>query len=184
MILLVAGVALWWLAHLFKRLAPGLRAGLGEGPGKGAVALALIASLVLMVIGYRQAEFVEVYVPPAWGWHVNNLLMFLAVALYAMRGSRGTSRAWLRHPMLTGTVLWGVAHLLANGDLASLILFGGLALWALVEIPVINAAEGPWQRPAPGTLRGDILLLVMAAVGYAAIILIHWQLLGVRPFPG
>ncbi len=188
MTLLVPGLALWWVAHLLKRLAPGMRAGLaarlGSGPSRGVIAVPLFAALGLMIIGYRAAEYSPVYTPPAWGWHLNNLMMYGAVLLFGAGNSKGRLRSLLRHPMLTGVVVWSVAHLLVNGDLASVTLFGGLGLWALVEMAVIDRTSPAWVRPAPGPLAGDIRLAVIALVIYAAIIAVHWLVLGVKPFPG
>lgn len=179
---LAGGVALWWLGHLFKRIAPGLRAQLGKKAGRGVVTVVLLAAIALMVIGYRQADPAFLWGLGSWAWHVNNLLMLIAIILLGMGQSKGRMRSWLRHPMLTGVVVWAVAHLLVNGDLPSLILFGGLAVWALAEMAVIGMADGPWQRPEPGPISGDIRLLVICLVVYAGIVLVHWQLLGVKPF--
>ena len=182
MTFLISGLALWVLAHLFKRLAPGPRERLGDA-GKGVVALGILAGLVLMVIGYRRADTEFLYALPEWARHVNNLLMYGAVVLFGMGSSKGRMRSWLRHPMLTGVIVWAVAHLLVNGDTASLVLFGGLAIWAVVEILVINAKADPWQRPEPGSASRDIRLLIIAAVLYVVIAAIHsW--LGYWPFPG
>lgn len=187
MTVLVIGLVVWTLAHGFKRLMPGTRQGLagslGAGPAKGIVALAILVGLVLIVVGFRRAPVLPVYDPPAWGIHVNNLLMLAAVALMGMGRSRGRARSWLRHPMLTGVIVWAVAHLLANGDEASIIMFGWLGLWAVTEIRVINAAEPNWERPPPGPASGDIRLAVITIVVYAAIATVHtW--LGYWPFGG
>jgi uncharacterized membrane protein len=130
-ILLVVGIGSWWAGHLFKRVLPGLRQRMGER-GKGIAALLIVAGLVSMVIGYRGATLDFVYLPPAWGRHVNNAAMLVAVLLLGMGSSKGRMRAWLRHPMLTGVLVWAVAHLLVNGDRPSLLLFGSMGLWAVV----------------------------------------------------
>ncbi|MEM9196602.1 MAG: NnrU family protein [Pseudomonadota bacterium] len=181
--LVFGGVALWWLAHFFKRIAPGPRAALGE-PGKGAVALALVASIALLYFGYAQAEAAQLYTPPAWGRHANNLLMLISILLFGMGMSKGRMRSWLRHPMLAGTAVWALAHLLVRGDAASVVMFGGLGLWALLSMPVISRAAGPWQRPAPGPIAGDIRLIVIAIVVYAVVVAVHWQVFGLYPFAG
>jgi len=179
--MLMAGVALWTLAHLFKRLAPVPRAKLGNA-GKGLVAVVLILSLVLMVKGYRAAEVVNLYYPPGWAVHVNNLLMLVAVMLFGMSATKGQLRGKLRHPMLTGVMVWAFAHLLVNGDLASVVLFGGMFIWAVLEITSINRAE-KWERPEPGDPKRDLSLLVITLVVYGVIAGVHnW--LGVWPFPG
>jgi len=149
--------------------------------GKGIVAVLIIISVVMMVIGYRAAPVEVVFDAPGWGKPVNNLLMLVAVALLGMGSSKGRARAWLRHPMLTGLLVWAGAHILVNGDQASILLFGGLAIWALVSMVMINRAEGPWQRPEPGPASGDVRWLIISAVVFAVIAGIHvW--IGPSPF--
>jgi uncharacterized membrane protein len=179
-LLLILGIALWIGAHFFKRLAPEQRAALGE-KGKGPVALGILAGLVLMVIGYRMAPFVPVWNPPLFLIHLNNLLMLLAVLLFGMSATTGRLRGRMRHPMLAGVKTWAVAHLLVNGDLASILLFGSMLGWAVASVILINKA-GPWvDRPAPGGAKGDVKLVVITMVVYGVIAAIHaW--LGVSPF--
>lgn len=185
MTLLILGLALWIGAHLFKRIAPDARAAMTDRIGdasKGVIALVLVLSIVLMVIGYRAAGFVHVYAPPSWGIHLNNLLMLVAVLLLGLGHSKSRIRGIMRHPMLTSVVVWSGAHLLVNGDLASLVLFGALALWALAEMVVINRAEPDYVPAEPGTVVGDIRLAVITLVVFAVMAGIHaW--LGYWPFP-
>ncbi len=179
---LLAGIFLWWAAHLFKRLFPAARARLGP-PGKGLVALVLLLAVVLMVRGYRAMPVEPLYTPLPGMGHLNNLLMLIALFLFGAGSVKGRVAAMIRHPMLWGMVLWAIAHLLVNGDLASVILFGGLGLWAIVEMMAINLTEGPWQRPRPGPLKNDLKALAIALVLYALIAAIHiW--LGYNPFLG
>ena len=180
MFYLILGLILWIAAHLFKRVAPDLRARMGNA-GKGVAALGILAGLVLMVIGYRQADFINVWYPPSWTVHINNLMMLGAVFLYGMSATKGRLRGAMRHPQLTAVKVWAVAHLLVNGDLASLILFGGLLLWAVLEVVVINKSE-TWNRPKPGEAKRDIILVVITIVLFLVMTAIHnW--LGVWPFP-
>ncbi|PKP79547.1 MAG: hypothetical protein CVT80_15350, partial [Alphaproteobacteria bacterium HGW-Alphaproteobacteria-2] len=123
--LLLLGVVLWWGGHLFKRFAPNARAGMGDR-GRALAAALILAGLVAMVLGYRGADYAHVFTPPVWGKHANNLLMLLAVITFGMGMAKGRLWTYIRHPMLTGVLLWGLAHLLVRGDLASVILFGGL----------------------------------------------------------
>ncbi len=182
MTILVLGMALWVLAHLFKRIAPARRAALGD-KGKGMVAGVLLLSVLLIIIGYRTADFIPVYTPLAGMGHLNNLLMFGAIYLLGVGSSKGVLAAKLRHPMLMGVMVWGIAHLLVNGDLASLILFGGMIIWAKAEIIVINRSEGPWAKPEPGPKSKDIKLLGITLILYAIFAAIH-TLLGHNPFMG
>ncbi len=186
MVILVAGIALWILAHMFKRLAPGARAAMQDRMGdasKGVIAVALVVALVLIVTGYRGADLRPVYQPPSWGVHLNNLVMFLAIALFGLGNSKSRLRRHLRHPMLLGTMLWAGVHLLVNGDLASLVLFGSLFLWAGAEMLLLNRAVHAYVPFDGGSLAGDLRLAAITVVLFAIITAVHaW--LGVWPFPG
>ncbi|MDU8944598.1 NnrU family protein [Ovoidimarina sediminis] len=182
MTLLILGLALWTAGHVFKRVLPGVRETMGNA-GKGVAAVLILAGVLAMIFGYKAAEFVPVWQPPAFMVHINNLLMLGAVFLFGLGSSKSPLRAKMRHPMLTGMVVWAVAHLLVNGDLASLVLFGGLAIWALAEMRIINASEPVYHRFEGGSLGGTVRLLVITVVVFAVIGGIHtW--LGYRPFPG
>lgn len=182
MTLLILGLILWILAHYFKRLAPDMRANMGNA-GKGVVALLIVASVALMIFGYRWAPFIPVWSPPSFMVHINNLLMLVAFFVYGMSATTGRLRGKMRHPQLTAVKIWAVAHLLVNGDLASLILFGGLLAWAVGSVILINRSEPNWQRPAPGAAKKDILLVVITLVMFSVVAAIHiWA--GVWPFPG
>lgn len=182
MTLLILGLILWVGAHYFKRLAPDMRSSMGNA-GKAVVAVAIVASLALMIFGYRGAAFIPVWSPPSFMVHINNLLMLVAFFVYGLSATTGRLRGKLRHPQLTAVKIWAVAHLLVNGDLASLILFGGMLAWAVGSVILINKAEPDWQRPAPGAAKKDILLVVITLVSFSVVAAIHiWA--GVWPFAG
>ena len=173
MTLLYIGLVLWIAAHLFKRVAPAARAKLGD-KGKGPVAIVLLISVVLMIIGYRAAEVDNVYTPMAGMGHVNNALMLVSLFFFGIGGTKGVLYPKIRHPMLWGTVIWAVAHLLVNGDCASVVLFGGIGAWALVSMLLINAANGPWTPPTGGRgIKGDAMNLVGTLVLYGIAVGIH-----------
>ena len=180
---LILGLILWIGSHLFKRLMPEARARMGNA-GKGLVTGLSFAALGLMIWGYRSAEFIDVWTPPSWTVHLNNLLMLVAVFFLALSHSKGRLRARFRHPMLGSVKIWAVAHLLVNGDLASVVLFGGLGLWAVMQIVLID--RDPWVRPDPAAgrgLKGDLMNLVGTLVLYGLIAGVHiW--LGHNPFLG
>ena len=180
MTLLILGVALWWAAHFFKRVAPARRAAMGDA-GKGAVAAALVASVVLMVMGYRAAPYIEFWPRSAPLVGINNLLMVLAFYFYAASGSKTWLARKVRHPQLTGFKIWAVAHLIVNGDLASFVLFGGLLAWAVVTVIVINRAQPEWTPPAPRPAYKEFVALGVTLVVVVIVMLIHnW--LGVQPW--
>ena len=180
MILLILGLMLWSGSHLFKRLLPDRRAAMGDA-GKGVVALLSLAGIVLMVIGYRAAPYIEVWSPPVFLRHVNNLLMVVAVYLLGVGYMWGVVRTKLRHPMLGAVKIWALAHLLMNGDVASIVLFGGLLAWAVVSLILINKAVPVWVRPEVGPVRNDLIHAGVSIVLFGIISYVHiW--LGVSPF--
>lgn len=179
--LLILGLALWAAGHGFKRAAPDVRARMGDR-GKGLVTAILLLSIVAMVFGYRSAEFIPVWDPPVFARHLNNLIMVIAFYLFGVGAAKGLTAKWLRHPQLTAVVLWAAAHLIVNGDLASIVLFGGLLVWALAEMVVLNRAA-PWQRPADTSIKGDAVALIVGLFIMSIAAGIHlW--LGVNPFGG
>ncbi len=188
MTLIVLGLALWWAAHLWKRVAPASRAGFGER-GKGLVTVLVLAGVVLMVVGYRgsdwlgieAAEFVPVWDAPRFLIHVNNLLMLFAFYLYAASGMKTRITRVIRHPQLTAVKTWAVAHLLVNGDLAAIVLFGGILAWAVVSVILINKAEPRGPLPEPASVGKEVGAIVGAVVVMGVVMMIHnW--LGVPPW--
>ena len=187
MTLLIAGLALWWAGHLFPVYRPATRsaavAKLGEGPYKALFSVVTLAAIALMVIGYRQADFVNLWYPPAWTVHLNNLLMVVAIFIIDSKHFDSSVKHYLRHPMLTAVKIWAAAHLLVNGDLASVVLFGGMLAWAVVAMIGTNRRDGAWTRPAKGTTAGLVKQAVVAAVIFGVIVSIHSFVLGVYTFP-
>ena len=172
MLVLVIGVLLWSLAHLFKRIAPGPRAKMGDG-GKGLVALGSIVGIVLMVIGYRMADG-AVY----WGRSpalvgINNLLMLFSVYLFAASGMKTWITSKIRHQMLTGAKIWALAHILVNGDIPSFVLFGGILAWAVIEVILINKQAKPAKNTGPFPVGKEIGAIVGTLIVYGAIAGIH-----------
>lgn len=175
MLVLILGVALWWVTHSFKYIAPARRAAMGDA-GKGLVALGVLASIVLMVIGYRMADGAFF-----WGRHpatvgINNLLMLVSVYLFAAAGMKTALARKMRHPMLIGFKTWALAHLLVNGDVESIILFGGLMGWAVFAMIRINRTQPDWTPPEPKGMATEIKAVVATLVIYVAIGYLHGYL--------
>ena len=102
--------------------------------------------------------------------------MFFAIMLLGAGSSKGISRIkqYVRHPMLMGVVVWAVGHLLANGDIRSLILFGGMLIWAVVSMITINRREGAWVKPSEiAGVKREGILLVITVVVYLVLFMTH-----------
>ena len=183
MALLILGLILWVGAHYFRRFMPDQRAAMGRR-GKGIIAVAIVAALVMIIIGYRGAAFIPVWTPPPFLTHLNNLLMVLAFWVYGSSAAKG-AKAWpaykTRHPQLMAVKIWAVAHLLVNGDLASILLFGSMLAWAVGSVILINRAEPSGTPPAPAGKATYIRLAVITLVMLVVVTAIH-TLLGVSPF--
>lgn len=184
MALLIAGLILWTSAHYFKRLFPERRAVMGE-KGKIVVAVVLFGSVALMVLGYKAADFIPVWYPPSFMVHINNTLMLLAFWVYGSGAAKG-AKVWpgykMRHPQLIGFKIWATAHLMVNGDVASILLFGGLLAWAVGEVILINKAEPEWSPSEHAGSAGYIRHAIITAVIVAVVIGVHiWA--GVWPLP-
>lgn len=186
MFFLILGLILWTGAHVFKRVAPGPRQQLQDKMGdgsKGLFAVVIVLSIVLMVIGYRGADSAFLWGRSAATTGVNNLMMLAAVALFGLGNSKSRLRKYFRHPMLWGTVVWALAHILVNGDVTSLLLFGWIAIWALAEMQLVNRAAHSYVPFDGGSVHGDIKLGIITLVIYGIIAAIH-TFLGYFPFGG
>ena len=189
MALLIAGVVLWSLVHLYPSIMPASRAALverlGEGPYKGIFSLALVAAIVLMVIGWRSLDRAAVYQPPLYGSPIVSALVLVSFILMAAASAPGNIKRFLRHPMLTGVIVWGIAHLLANGESRSIVLFGGIAVWALISIITINRREGAWEnKPEAVSIAKDGMTVVASIVVFAVVAWGHQIVFNVPAFPG
>lgn len=181
-VLLAAGVLLWSAAHLFKRLQPAKRAELGD-TGRLYATVAIFASILLMVLGYRWADPVWLWPRAGWMIHLNNLLVFVAFYMFAVSGLKTGLARRIRHPQLTGFKAWAVAHLLVAGSVQGVILFGGLLAWAVVSVIVINRANRDWTRPPEAAIWREGVALVAAVFLMLVVGIIHgW--VGPWPFGG
>lgn len=180
---LIGGVAVWVVVHLLPATVPALRQRLVSvlgGKGYRALfALAVLAGLVAIVIGWRSSVPRPVYLPPAWGYEVAYLLMFFSVVLFGASHARTNLKRIIRHPQLTALVLWAIAHLLANGDSRSLVLFGGLGLWALVEMPLLNRRDGAWIKPERASMKSEAIGATISVVVFLVLMLLHPYFAGV-----
>jgi len=185
--LLIAGIVIWSLIHFIPGAAKGFRAGLVQRLTlpvyKGIFGLVAIGALLLVIHGWKIASVEPVYDPPSWGALATVVLLFFAfILLFAPYMENSFSR-FLRHPQLCGVVLWGLGHLLSSGEKRAVVLFVGFALWAVVEIFLINRREGAWTRPAPASLMANLRLVLTGAGFFAIFLYTHNWLFGVGALP-
>ena len=187
MSLLLAGIILWFVVHSFPAAAPGKRDALvtklGEQPYRGVFSLVILASLVMIVFGWKSAVPSAVYQPPMGPGILPSILVFVGLVFFFASQLNGNIKRVLRHPQMAGTIFWAVAHLLTNGDSRSVVLFGGMAIWAVFEIVMINRREGPRAEPGPASGKFDLIALVIGGVAFAVIGHFHLRLFGVAPIP-
>jgi uncharacterized membrane protein len=155
---------------------------LGENPYKGIFSLLMVLAIYLVISGWKAASPELVYLPAAWGRHATALLTLLGLILFVAPYTANNFRRLLRHPQLTGLACWGVGHLLSNGETRSIILFGGLAVWAIIEIVLLNRRDGSWTKPNPAPRKNDILLIIYGSMAYALVLFAHQWMFGVSPF--
>jgi uncharacterized membrane protein len=110
--------------------------------------------------------------------------MFASLVLFVGSKVPTNLKRIVRHPQLTGVAVFAIAHLLANGDLRSLVLFGGIGLWAVVEMVSISHRDGAWEKPEALPLAAEIKLLVAGVVAYLVLVFAHPYIAGVSPFAG
>jgi uncharacterized membrane protein len=191
MSLLILGLVLFLGFHSLRIFAEGWRnaqvARMGEQRWKGIYSLASLAGFVLLVWGFGEARAAGpvLYAPPAWARHTAALFTLPAFVLLAAAYVPGTRiKAAVGHPMVAGTVLWSLGHLLANGRLADLLLFGAFGLWAALSFLAARGrdrAAGRSDRPGP--VGRDVLAVIAGAGAWGFFaFLAHGWLFGVRPF--
>jgi uncharacterized membrane protein len=190
LIYLVAGLVVFLGVHSSRMLADGWRSRtierLGAKPWKAFYALVSLAGLALLVWGYGVArqQPVQLWSPPVGLRHAAALLTWFAFVLLAAAYVPGNQiKARLHHPMLLGTKVWALAHLLANGTLAGAILFGSFLLWAVTMFASARRRDRREAvRYAPGRASRTVITLAAGTVAWAVFAFwLHGLLIGIRP---
>ena len=187
MSLLILGLVLFLGIHIFTTLREpraALIGRIGEGPYKGLYSLVAAVGLVLIVWGfsrYRSGGYIQIWNPPFAIFHpiALVLLWFAFVALAAAYAPPSRIKTVLRHPMLVGVKAWALSHLLVNGDLGSLLLFGSLLAWAVYDRIAVKR-RGDQAAPTVMSFgRNDVIVIVIGTIAYIAILWLHESLIGV-----
>lgn len=187
MSILVLGLVLFLGIHVFTTLREpraALIGRIGEGPYKGLYSLVAAVGLVLIIWGfsrYRSAGYIQVWNPPFAFFHpiALVLLWFAVVALTATYAPASRIKSILRHPMLVAVKAWALSHLLVNGDLGSLLLFGSLLVWAIYDRISVKRRDDPGAPVVASFGRNDVIVLIIGTIAYVAIIWLHESLIGV-----
>ncbi len=191
MALLVVGIVLFLGIHLIRVVVPGFRQSmverLGQPAWRGLYSIASIATLVLLVYGFGAARYetTVLYSPPVWMAHITLTLMLLAlICLVASLLPAGHIATKTKHPMVLSVKIWAFAHLLANGDSASVLLFAAFLAWGVVMRIALKRRERAGEltlRPFVSA-RYDLFAVVIGVVVWGLIIWkLHEWIIGVSP---
>ena len=187
---LILGLVLFLGAHSVEIFSSTLRANavarMGERPWKGLYTLISIVGFLLIIYGYGQArqDPILLYAPPVWMRHLSALVMLPVFPLLLAAYMPGRIKAALKHPMLAAVKFWALAHLLANGMLADVVLFGSFLAWAVADrISFKRRAQRPIPT-APPSKMNDVIAVVGGLALYVIFALwLHVLLIGVPPLP-
>lgn len=191
MVFLILGLLIFLGVHSVRIFADGWRGAQisrrGEGAYKGVYSLLAAAGLALIVWGYGQARLdpVVLWSPPVWTRHAASLLVLVSfVLITAAYVPANRIRAAVGHPMVLGVKVWAFAHLIANGMLADVLLFGAFLVWAVADFASARRRDraSGGQRPA-GTLSGDLMTVSIGVIVWVLFgFYFHGWLIGVKPF--
>lgn len=188
MLLLVIGLLLFFAVHLVPT-SPSLRQGLvarfGESAFKIGFSVLALAGFVLIVLGYHKLQLMPgknpvLWDPPSWTRHIAFLLMLPAMILIVAAFIPSRIRSAVKHPMLAAIKAWALSHLLVNGDLGSLVLFGGFLAFAVYDRISVKSRPDKAPPPPPSGIMGDVLVVVLGLALYALMMVWgHGALIGV-----
>ena len=176
LVIMIVGLAVFLGVHFVTIMRPqraDLIKRLGENGYKGLYSIISAVGIALIVYGfarYRAHEWIELWSPPRWTKHLAALLVLFAMIMAVSAYARGHIYERLKHPLLAATKLWALAHLMANGDLGSLILFGSVLAWAVIDRISLKRRTDPGAPPIPvGGMRNDVIAIFGGIVLYDAL---------------
>ena len=181
--LFIIGLAIFFGSHFFTAILRGSRQGLvnrvGAGPYKGLFSIIALIGLLLIVVGWGGADRTVIYSPPYWTRYLLYLFMLFALILLAASSlPSGRLAAMVKHPMLAGVKIWAFAHLLVNGDVRSIVLFGSFLAFAVIDRIVVKKRDAP--TPQPGPVANDLIAIGVGVIAWVAIYLfLHPYIAGV-----
>lgn len=181
--LLIVGLVLFVGVHLVPgspRLRDRVTRAIGLNGYKGAFSLVSVAGLILIWIGYARTPYEPIFTPSETARLILPIGMAVAFILMACAYAPGRVRRAVRHPMMASVLIWSVLHLLANGDLASNILFGTFAIWSVVAI---LSAMQRGQKLGDNRIRpwADLIAAAIGLIVFGIVFYSHAWLFGVSP---
>lgn len=173
MTLMIVGLLLFFSAHFFTALARGPReqviARMGEGGYKILYSILALSGFALIVFGWPNADVTALYYTPYFLRHINYLLMLFAIVLLVVSyAPAGKIAHAVKHPMLAGVKIWAFAHLLVNGEVRSVLVFGAFLVFAVVDRIAVKRRNAP-VRPA-GPVTNDAIAVIIGLAVYGAIL--------------
>lgn len=194
MMLLIVGLILFLGVHLLPTspdLRAGLQARLGTNGYKAVFSLLSLAGLIVIVLGYHKLQLHPgknpiLWNPPEWTRHFAAGLMLPAMVLLVASVIPSRIRTTIRHPMLSAIKIWALAHLISNGDLGGVLLFGSYLAFAVYDRISVKrrGALGPLGNAKPPSVVNDVIVIVLSIALYAALLFGgHAWLFGVSPLP-
>ena len=187
MLELIAGLAVFFAAHafsMFRDARAALVTRLGALPYRGLYCLVSLLGIALIVHGYTQAPRIDVWLPPPALRRLTVLLMVPVFVLLVAAYLPGQIKATVRNPMLMAIATWALAHLLINGDLASMLLFASFLAYAVLDLIAVERSDRSPQVPAPRALF-DALAVVIGLLIYTSFVMgLHQFLIGLPVIAG
>ncbi len=188
--IMIAGLALFLAPHVLTTLREpraALVAGIGETPYKLVYSVVSLLGILAIAYGfgiYRATAWVEIWTPPVWTRHLAALLVWPAIVMIVAAYSPGRIKIALKHPFLAGIKLWALAHLIANGDLGSLILFGAILAYAVYDRITLKRRSDAGAPAIPvGGVTNDVVAVVGGTILYLLLVfLFHPYVVGVSVF--
>ncbi|MFQ3229876.1 NnrU family protein [Reinekea sp.] len=178
MIWLIVGLVLWSVSHSIKPIFPKFRQkitdSLGLDKSKGLFSSLVLVSIIFIIYGWRHADpSLLVYTAPKWLFIPSLVLIFISIYLFISSTAGLRYRQWIRHPQLLGLIILSGGHLLTNGEVRSIILFAGFAIWALITIPFINQRDGTYVAPTLKPIKAEIKFIVITIIASLLLIALH-----------
>jgi uncharacterized membrane protein len=192
LVILIVGLVLFLGVHTltaFRQTRQALVDRFGLGAYKAIYSIVAVFGVLIAGYGfglYRATGWIDVWHPPTWMRHLSVLLVWPAIVFMAAAYSPGRIKVALKHPFLVGVKLWALAHLLANGDLGSIVLFGAVLAWAVFDRISLKRRTDPGAPPIPvGGLQNDVIAVAGGTIVYILLALyFHPYVVGVDLLPG